>query len=356
MRATMERENVVLVNAGSSGAVSFPGTWYSICYGAGMFVAVANSSADAAISSDGLSWTRCTLPEFGCWNAVCCGDGIFVAVQTGKICAYSSDGMTWYSRNMPQDADWTAAAYGNGRFFAVSSGGTVCAKSQDGAVWTADTMPMAANWSAVCYGGEGFAAVADSTQKMAVVTESGGLSDGTLTVTAESNTLYETMTMPASGYWDDVCYGNGKYVAVLRNSTGAYSADGKTWTNSGLDASYHWQRICFGDGKFVAIEAGSSGIKSALLRTGSTGHITICRKRRHGRTFATETENSSPSVFTNAPFPRTEKLGRWAVRRPPVCWHFPCATEAENLRRLPGATAFLRRTVSAGRRRCLASK
>lgn len=260
--------NVVLVNAGSSGAVSFPGTWYSICYGAGMFVAVANSSADAAISSDGLSWTRCTLPEFGCWNAVCCGDGIFVAVQTGKICAYSSDGMTWYSRNMPQDADWTAAAYGNGRFFAVSSGGTVCAKSQDGAVWTADTMPMAANWSAVCYGGEGFAAVADSTQKMAVVTESGGLSDGTLTVTAESNTLYETMTMPVSGYWDDVCYGNGKYVAVLRNSTGAYSADGKTWTNSGLDASYHWQRICFGDGKFVAIEAGSSGIKSALSADG----------------------------------------------------------------------------------------
>lgn len=245
--------NVTLVNAGSSGAVSFPGTWYSICYGAGMFVAVANSSADAAISSDGLSWTRCTLPEFGCWNAVCCGDGIFVAVQTGKICAYSSDGMTWYSRNMPQDADWTAAAYGNGRFFAVSSGGTVCAKSQDGAVWTADTMPMAANWSAVCYGGEGFAAVADSTQKMAVVTESGGLSDGTLTVTAESNTLYETMTMPVSGFWQKVVYGNGRYVAIIANSTGAYSTDGKSWTSAGMDANYAWRALCYGGGKFVAV-------------------------------------------------------------------------------------------------------
>nr|DAH29194.1 MAG TPA: Fibronectin type III domain-containing protein, glycosyl hydrolase, 7-fold beta-propeller [Caudoviricetes sp.] len=258
--------NVVLVNAGSSGAVSFPGTWYSICYGAGMFVAVANSSADAAISSDGLSWTRCTLPEFGCWNAVCCGDGIFVAVQTGKICAYSSDGMTWYSRNMPQEADWTAAAYGNGRFFAVSSGGTVCAKSQDGAVWTADTMPMAANWSAVCYGGEGFAAVADSTQKMAVVTESGGLSDGTLTVTAESNTLYETMTMPVSAQWSSVCYGNGKFVAVWIRGRGAYSADGKSWQNSGLGSSYLWNAVCYGNGMFVAVTI--TGKKAAVSADG----------------------------------------------------------------------------------------
>ena len=61
-------------------------------------------------------------------------------------------------------------------------------------------------------------------------------------------------TMPESGDWMSVTYGNGKYVAVAENSSkGAYSPDGINWTEMTLPASRKWRSVTYGNDKFVAI-------------------------------------------------------------------------------------------------------
>ena len=59
--------------------------WYSVTYGNGKFVAVANNSNKTAYSTDGITWTAATLPSSANWGSVTYGNGKFVAV------AYNSD-------------------------------------------------------------------------------------------------------------------------------------------------------------------------------------------------------------------------------------------------------------------------
>ena len=64
--------------------------WYSVCYGNGKFVAVANYRNKAAYSTDGITWTEATLPSSASWYSVCYGNGKFVAVEyTGSKAAYA---------------------------------------------------------------------------------------------------------------------------------------------------------------------------------------------------------------------------------------------------------------------------
>ena len=61
-------------------------------------------------------------------------------------------------------------------------------------------------------------------------------------------------TLPSSGDWRSVCYGNNKFVAIKNNSNKvAYSTDGVNWTESTLPATMSWSEVCYGDGVFVAI-------------------------------------------------------------------------------------------------------
>ena len=69
----------------------------------------------------------------------------------------------------------------------------------------------------------------------------------------------ERGTMPSSGRWQSVCYGNGKYVAVAQNTNiMAYSTDGINWTQGNMPSTESWYSVCYGDGKFIAV-AGYSG-------------------------------------------------------------------------------------------------
>ena len=65
--------------------------------------------------------------------------------------------------------------------------------------------------------------------------------------------------MPTNAIWISVCYGNGKFVAIARNSSiAAYSTDGITWTRATLPASANWSSICYGNNKFVTVANGGS--------------------------------------------------------------------------------------------------
>ena len=72
------------------------------------------------------------------------------------------------------------------------------------------------------------------------------------------------VTLPVSAYWYSVAYGDGKFVAIVANSSNisAYSTDGINWTQTTLPVSANWQSVAYGDGKFVAIAANSSNISA----------------------------------------------------------------------------------------------
>ena len=58
--------------------------WYSVCYGNGLFVAVAISGSGNRVmtSPDGINWTICTSAADNQWRSVCYGNGLFVAVAS----------------------------------------------------------------------------------------------------------------------------------------------------------------------------------------------------------------------------------------------------------------------------------
>ena len=80
-------------------------SWFSVCYGAGKFVAVNYSSNIAAYSTDGINWTQTTMPASGIGNSVCYGAGKFVAVaNSDNVAAYSTDGINWTQTTMPDSS------------------------------------------------------------------------------------------------------------------------------------------------------------------------------------------------------------------------------------------------------------
>ena len=100
-------------------------TWRSVCYGNGLFVAVASSGTNRLMTStDGINWTPRTV-EASAWVSVCYGNGLFVAVAisgTNRVMT-SPDGITWTRRTVEASA-WRSVCYGNGLFVAVAYDGT----------------------------------------------------------------------------------------------------------------------------------------------------------------------------------------------------------------------------------------
>lgn len=112
--------------------------WNSVCYGAGKFVAVGIGTSrlydsgnyyyptqSAAYSTDGINWTEATLPVEAQWRMVCYGGGMFVAVayymdgtrkQASKSIAYSADGINWKLSKGTDDIRRESVFFGGGKF------------------------------------------------------------------------------------------------------------------------------------------------------------------------------------------------------------------------------------------------
>ena len=79
------------------------GTWKSVTYGNGLFVAVCsmdfeyNTCGTLMTSSDGVTWTSRTSATSSEWESVTYGNGLFVAVDGSSNAAMmvSPDGMNW---------------------------------------------------------------------------------------------------------------------------------------------------------------------------------------------------------------------------------------------------------------------
>ena len=106
--------------------------------------------------------------------------------------------------------------------------------------WQETTMPWEQPWNDVAYGNGKFVAIAEQTSRGAY---------------SEDGITWKQMNMPVSAYWSSIAYGNGKFVAVSYNhsTVSAYSLDGVNWTQTTMPASANWCSVIYGADKFVAV-------------------------------------------------------------------------------------------------------
>ena len=102
-------------------------SWSSVTFGNGLFVAVAGTSAIAATSPDGITWTQRYLPSSQSWESVTFGGGLFVAVSGSSVAATSPDGTTWTQGTLPSSQSWRSVTFGNSLFVAVAYASSVAA-------------------------------------------------------------------------------------------------------------------------------------------------------------------------------------------------------------------------------------
>ena len=98
----------------TTGTINTPDSWNSITYGDGIFVTVANISANSSYSTDGITWNQGTvqyaspsrflssiLPVNAYWQAVTFGNGKFSAVATNAYHALDRKSTRLNSSHIP---------------------------------------------------------------------------------------------------------------------------------------------------------------------------------------------------------------------------------------------------------------
>ena len=158
----------------TSRASSSDVTWRSLTYANDLYVAVGGqppSTGDRVMTSpDGITWTtRTTGVTFNNWYTVTYGAGLFVALAGnspfGDQVMTSSDGITWTPRAAASATRWRSLVYAEGQFVAVGvydAGLPVVMTSPDGITWHAQTAAVDNDWRAIAYGDGVFVAVAIS--------------------------------------------------------------------------------------------------------------------------------------------------------------------------------------------------
>ena len=269
--------------------------WWSVCYGKDKFVAVTSSDI-FAYSSDGITWTQGTLP-LNSWQSVCYGKDKFVVVgnkyssapvpnPTTDIFAYSLDGITWTEGNMPSSQTWNSVCYGKDKFVAVANNNNAVALIQNNDISALDFDIVDDRVHLI---NESTENVANTRNQVAKYSEYAGkknfmyepflLNDGGNIVSGskfenENKLVNIKMEFKAtqgalvSDFWQCVCYGKDKFVAVSRTScVCAYSSDGITWKQlpfpigpfpSTGNGSTWLSDLCYGKDKFVIISYNSN--------------------------------------------------------------------------------------------------
>ena len=119
-------------------------TAISIAYGkyngTGTWVAIGTGGTSCYSTNGGITWTAGGALPAGTWQSMTYGQGRFIAIATGGTATAYSDnrGATWTAGGvLPASSTWTSIAYGDNKFVAVSA---------DGAVSPAYTVNKGANW------------------------------------------------------------------------------------------------------------------------------------------------------------------------------------------------------------------
>ena len=216
---------------GSWTARTLPSGYWRACVWApelGLFCMANATSAIAATSPDGITWTQQTtaFASASCitWSPEL---GLFCLLSAGSpstSAATSPDGITWTARTLPASAQWAAVAWSPelGLFCATASGGGIAATSPDGITWTQRATGNAHSFSSLVWAPElgVFYAIANNFMGNDAISSPDGIN-------------WTSRMLPGGATWAGVTWSPelGLLCAVASdNSTAAISADGISWT------------------------------------------------------------------------------------------------------------------------------
>jgi len=210
--------------------------------------------------SEGKVWTgskavsiQATKQTTGSFNSVCYGKGRYIAASNANGIWYSDDGLTWQISNK-NDGKWNVVRYANGKYVAGSDNQGI-AYSTDGLTWTISK--SGGTWQDITYGNDKFVACSNS----GIFYSTDGLTWKTTSITSDK--------------WNGVTYGNGKFVAVpydANSSEVSYSTDGINWQEGNVNATanppdWSWYDVAYGNGRFIA----TTNFASTCLWTSTNG-------------------------------------------------------------------------------------
>jgi hypothetical protein len=198
---------------------------------------VAVGGSQSMYSTDnGLTWSLGSA-QTGSWSSVAFGNGTFVAVSSDSQSMYSTDnGLTW-ALGSAQSGGWLSVAFGNGTFVAVSSDNKSMYSTDNGHIWSLGSA-QSGQWHGIAFGNGTFVAVSFDSKSM-YSTDNGHI---------------WSLGSAQSGSWSSVAFGNGTFVAVSTDSKNMYSIDnGLTWTYGLNQPSGLRETITYGNTKFFSV-------------------------------------------------------------------------------------------------------
>ena len=238
------------------------GSWYSVTYADGQWVALGHSP-DVAVSPNGSTWTDYPVPA-GSWQSVTYGNGHYVALSSTNANPeelVSTNGQSWTSLTGPA-GPWTALTFGDGRFVAVSAAGQIDT-STNGTQWTPAWHHSNLDFTSVAYG-NGHFVVGDSALGAVGISTNGV---NWSRIFPAPNTATE---------WKAVVYGEGEFVALDGSSSSyiATSVYGYVWTLHQLPPGEQIDGATFGCGSFVGVGQSTVSSDSFISSTSGTAWAT----------------------------------------------------------------------------------
>lgn len=231
--------------------------WSDVKFANNIFVAVgAGGGTEARVmtSPDGITWTPRTAAEATGWQSLSFGAGLFVAVAntgTNRVMT-SPDGITWTARTAASALAWASIDFSESLelFVAVAADGVTSSimTSPDGITWTTRTAPTTDQWRAVRSGGDRIVAVARAG------------AGGRVAVSLDGITWTEE-TAAAANDWRGLTFASGVFVAVSVDGTNRVmsSPDGAVWTSQSAAAANQWAAVDFAGGLFIALSQSGTG-------------------------------------------------------------------------------------------------
>ena len=236
-----------LQNSGATALAEFSG----IDFGDNRWVTCCRSGSNFAMwSDDGVSWTDASLPYEKPFYDIKAANGRYVIV--GSACVLSSaDGKTYSDVGSVGSSYRGVACDGNGTWIAVASGTALFARSYDDGASFMEVSGslLSSGWNDITFGNGKFVAVGVSGNYRFAWTADKGLT---------WNNIVDT-----SRDWTSVTFGNGRFVAVSRNNAECvkWSEDGVNWNPVTPPENRGWNAVTYGNGEFVAVGSdGTAGI------------------------------------------------------------------------------------------------
>ena len=157
----------------------------------------------------------------------------------------------------------TAFTDSSGNQTVTNTGVTFTAASgAAGSIWTSSAFPNSKTAFSVLFANNLFIAAPWDQSATYVHTSTDGIN-------------WTQRSIPVSGGWEAIAYGNGIYVAVGDVGGGSasnkyiYSSDGVTWSPSNTVPAGATRDVAFGNGIFVAVQGG--GCTNSCVRTSTNG-------------------------------------------------------------------------------------